>query len=164
LLVDHLLVDGAHELVLLLQILSDVIYLLPKLARHLAYHLLIVCLKLLLLLFLVIVPGVIRAAFNAAPILFAVDLHDVVDYVEVVVYRIASREDILRGDRWLLRMGARGLRGRVCVGLVFIGPALFEVVVGHGVLRIVPAFVSPVVGMTILHILLRYIGLVLLEG
>lgn len=80
LFIDHLFVDGTDELVLLQEVLAHVIDLLTELAGHLKDY------------------GLIQLVISlreGSLLLLAVDLHDVIDNVEIVVDRVASRKNVL---------------------------------------------------------------------
>ena len=119
LLILHLFIDGAHELILFLKISSDIVSLLPKFVGHLYDYMIIECFWSITCL---IVATVLRDC--------TIDLHDVVDYVEIVVNGISTSQDVLRCN-WLCRMSAAWGQG---LWQFFFIWCLFEEIILHRVL------------------------------
>lgn len=116
--IDHLLVYGAHKLVLLVEVLADLGNLLSKLICHHYDYLLIklwwpmlrssgnLCIMNLLAKWRLVVDYSDPATHRSGLLLLlTVDLHDVVDDIEIIVDRISTCQDILRHLIWLLRVG-----------------------------------------------------------
>lgn len=116
LLIDHLLIYGAHELVLLIEVFADLRDLLSKLIGHHRDYLLVKvwsmlrsCCNLGIMYFLaewrLIVDDTDSATHcSRLLLLLTVDLHDVIDDVEIVINSVSSGQDILRHLIRLLRV------------------------------------------------------------
>lgn len=117
LLIDHLLINGAHELVLLIEVFSDLRDLLSKLIGHHRDYLLVKLWTMLgssgnlgIMYFLAEWRLVVDDTDSATHcsrllLLLTVDLHDVIDDVEIVINSVSSGQDILRHLIRLLRVG-----------------------------------------------------------
>ena len=116
LLLNHLFIYGAHELVLLIEVFADLRDLLSKLIGHHSDYLLIKLWSMLrssgnlsIMDFLAEWRLIVNDTDSATHcsrllLLLTVDLHNVIDDVEIVVNCISSGQDILRQLIWLLRV------------------------------------------------------------
>lgn len=117
LLIDHLLINGAHELVLFVEVFADLRDLLSKLIGHHRDYLLVKLWSMLrssgnlsIMYFLAEWRLIVNDTDSATHcsrllLLLTVDLHDVIDDVEIVINSVSSGQDILRHLIRLLRVG-----------------------------------------------------------
>jgi len=116
LLIDHLLIYGAHKLVLFIEVFADLRDLLSKLIGHPRDYLLVKLWAMLrgsgnlsIMYFLAEWRLVVDDTDSATHcsrllLLLTVDLHDVIDNVEIIVNRVSSGQYILRHLIRLLRV------------------------------------------------------------
>lgn len=117
LLIDHLLIYGAHKLVLLIEIFADLRDLLSKLICHHRDYLLVKLWAMLrssgnlgIMYFLAEWRLIVYDTDSATHcsrllLLLTVDLHNIIDDVEIVINSVSSGQDILRHLIRLLRVG-----------------------------------------------------------